>query len=291
MLNSGLTKSVLHNSLGISDQRSLPTLARQSLHSWFKKHATRHSPLATRKLALFHDPFTNYNTPEVGIAAVELLEAAGFEVLWPGHNNDGRPFISKGLVSEAREAAEDTLTHLAPLAEKGIPIVGLEPSSLLTLRDDYFYLMAHDERVPLVAEQAYTFEEFIAQLADEDQLNLTFTDEPRHILLHGHCHQKALVGTGPAIRALTLPSNYTVSEVDSSCCGMAGSFGYEAEHYEISQQMAERRLLPAVRQADPATVIVAAGVSCRQQIWHGTGRVAHHPAELLRNALSEELSV
>lgn len=286
MLNSGITKNMLHKTMGISPQRALPTLARQSLPAWFKKHSkTRHSQPATRKLALFHDPFTNYNTPEIGIAAVELLEAAGFEILWPGHKSDGRTFISKGLVEEARSAAQDTLTHLAPIAEKGIPIVGLEPSSLLTLRDDYFYLMAKDDRVALVAEQAYTFEEFIAQLADEEQLNLTFTDEARHILLHGHCHQKALVGTGPAIRALSLPANYTVAEVDSSCCGMAGSFGYEAEHYDISIKMAERRLLPAVREAEQETLIVAAGTSCRAQIKHGADRQALHPAQVLRDAL------
>jgi Fe-S oxidoreductase len=206
-------------------------------------------------------------------------------VLWPGHKDDGRPFISKGLVDEARAAARDTLTHLAPLAERGIPIVGLEPSSLLTLRDEYFFLLPQDERVPLVAEHAFTFEEFIARLADEDQLDLTFTDAPCHILLHGHCHQKSLVGTGPAIRALTLPANYTVTEVDSSCCGMAGSFGYEAEHYEISLKMAERRLLPAVREAASDTLIVAAGTSCRQQIKHGAARQALHPAEVLRAAL------
>jgi Fe-S oxidoreductase len=290
-LNSGLAKSLLQSTVGISSQRSLPTLARESLPAWFKKRNQKamsngQHPDNTRPVALFHDPFTNYNTPQVGIAAVELLQAAGFEVLWPGHKDDGRPFISKGLVDEARSAARDTLTHLAPLAKRGIPIVGLEPSSLLTLRDEYFFLLPQDERVSLVAEHALTFEEFIAQSADDDQLDLTFTDEPCHILLHGHCHQKSLVGTGPAIRALTLPANYTVTEVDSSCCGMAGSFGYEAEHYEISLKMAERRLLPAVREAAPETLIVAAGTSCRQQIKHGAARHALHPAEVLRAALA-----
>ncbi len=289
-LNNGLVRSLLQSTMGISSQRSLPTLAKESLPAWFKKHNQQASSSSrqegsTRLVALFHDPFTNYNTPQVGIAAVELLQAARFEVLWPGHKDDGRPFISKGLVDEARAAARDTLTHLAPLAERGIPIVGLEPSSLLTLRDEYFYLLPQDERVPLVAEHAFTFEEFIARLADEEQLDLTFTDEPCHILLHGHCHQKSLVGTGPAIRALTLPSNYTVTEVDSSCCGMAGSFGYEAEHYEISIKMAERRLLPAVREAAADTLIVAAGTSCRQQIKHGADRRALHPAEVLHAAL------
>lgn len=289
ILKSGVARNFLTKRMGISRERTLPTLARTPLPAWFKRHrrqqAARSAPLATPQVALFHDPFTNYNTPEIGIAAVELLEAAGFEVLWPGHKDDGRPFISKGLIDEARAAAKDTLAHLLPLAEKGIPIVGLEPSSLLSLRDDYFYMLSDDKRVAMVAEHAFTFEEFIARLADDDQLNLAFTTEPRHILLHGHCHQKSLIGTAPAIRALTLPPNYSVTAVDSGCCGMAGSFGYEAEHYDISLKMAERRLLPAVREAAEDTLIVAAGTSCREQIKHGTGRDALHPAEVLRAAL------
>ena len=284
-LTNGLSRRLLRRTMGVTDRRSLPAIARQSLPAWFKSRSVRPAQPGTPQVALFHDPFTNYNTPQVGIAAVELLEAAGYQVLWPGHETDGRPFISKGLVEQARAAARDTLTHLAPLAEQGTPIVGLEPSSLLTLRDDYFYLLPDDPRVPLVAEHAYTFEEFIARLADDGQLHLTFSDEPRHLLLHGHCHQKALVGTKPAIRALTLPPNYTLSEVDSGCCGMAGSFGYEEEHYDISMQMAERRLLPAVREASAETLVVAAGISCRQQIKHGTSRQALHPAEVLRAAL------
>jgi Fe-S oxidoreductase len=199
--------------------------------------------------------------------------------------DDGRPLISKGLVEPARATARRVVAALAPYAEQGLPIVGLEPSSLLTLRDEYLYLLPGDERVRQIAAHAFTFEEFIARLADSGELDLAFSDEPRHILLHGHCHQKSLVGTGPSHRALSLPPNYTVTEVDSGCCGMAGSFGYEAEHYDISLQMAERRLLPAVRAAAADTLVVAAGASCRQQIEHGSGRVALHPAELLRDAL------
>jgi Fe-S oxidoreductase len=277
--------------LGITNKRPLPMLSKNPLPGWFKKHKTENGKQKTEndseipRVALFHDPFTNYNQPEVGIAAVEFLEVAGYEVIWPDHQGDGRPYISKGLVKEAKQMADETLSILVPLAEQGIPIVGLEPSSLLSLRDDYFFLLPDDPRVPLVAEHAYTFEEFVARLADDKQLDLTFTEEPRHILLHGHCHQKALVGTGPAIRALTLPPNYTLTEVDTSCCGMAGSFGYEAEHYEISMRMAERRLLPAVREASMDTIVVAAGISCRQQIKHGARRQALHPAQVLREAI------
>jgi Fe-S oxidoreductase len=177
------------------------------------------------------------------------------------------------------------LNHLEPLAEQGLPIIFLEPSDLSAITDDYESLLPNDQRVALVAAHCRSFEEFIAELANSGTLNLNFTDKARHLVLHGHCHQKALSGTKPAHRALTLPPNYTLEEVDSSCCGMAGSFGYEAEHYDISLQMAERRLLPAMRAAAPETVLVAAGVSCRQQIKHGVGRQVLHPAEVLRAAI------
>jgi Fe-S oxidoreductase len=194
--------------------------------------------------------------------------------------------ISKGLVHKARRAAQQTIDRLFPLAQQGLPIIGLEPSCLLSIRDEYYYLLPGErQRVKLVAEQCLMFEEFIARLADQGELKLNFTTEPQQILLHGHCHQKALIGTGASKRTLSQPPGYRVTEVDSGCCGMAGSFGYEAEHYDISMAMAERRLLPAVRKQDNTTIIAAAGVSCRQQIKHGTGRQALHPAEVLRNAL------
>ena len=291
-LHNGPARGFMARWLGISRQRALPPFARHSYLDWWRKRPAGDSPNPhAPQVVLFNDTFTTYNEPHIAIAATELLEAAGFRVIPSGHLDEGRPAISKGLVPQARAAAQATVARLAPYAAQGLPIIGLEPSSLLTLRDEYLYLLPNDPAGAQVAAQAVTFEEFIAQQAAAGTLPLTFSSAPCHILLHGHCHQKALVGTGPGRQALSLPPNYNVTEVDSGCCGMAGSFGYEAEHDEISRQMAEQRLLPAVRQADPATVIVAAGVSCRQQIRHGTGRVAHHPAEVLRNALSEELSV
>jgi Fe-S oxidoreductase len=289
---NNLVRLFMEKTLGISRQRTLPAFAPQPFTKWFQKRhsplATRHSPLATRhspQVVLFNDTFNTYNDPEIAIAATEVLEMAGFQIVLPGHKCCGRPMISKGLVNEARAAAQDTINKLAPLAEQGLPIVGLEPSCLLSLRDEYLYLLPDDPRARLVAENAYTFEEFIAKLADEGSLNLNFTDEKREILLHGHCHQKSLVGTVPSKRILSLPPNYTVTEIDSGCCGMAGSFGYEAEHYDISMQMAERRLLPAIRAAKPDTLIVAAGTSCRHQVEHGVGKRPLHPAEVLRKAL------
>ncbi len=285
-LQNGLVRAGMERFLGISAKRDLPAFARKPFTTWFKEHqVSRATQDVSRHVVLFVDPFTNFTEPGIAQAAVAVLEAAGFglEVV---AGDDGRSTISKGLVDKARSRARDTVNKLAPFAKQGIPIVGLEPSSLLSLRDEYLYLLRGDGRVQQVADHAYTFEEFIAQLADAGELNLNFTDEPRHILLHGHCHQKALVGTGPSKQILSLPPNYTVEEVDSGCCGMAGAFGYEAEHYAISRQMAERRLLPAVRAAEKGTIVAAAGTSCRHQIKDGAdGRTAHHPAEILRDAL------
>jgi FAD/FMN-containing dehydrogenase/Fe-S oxidoreductase len=291
-LKNGLVRWGLEKFLGITRQRSLPEFARQPFPRWFqgRQNGNLASSLkadSREKVVLFNDTFNTYNYPQVAIAATEVLEAAGFEVVLPGHKCCGRPMISKGLVDKARQAARDTVDHLAPFAEQGIPIVGLEPSCLLSVRDEYLYLLPDDPRVKIVAEQCYTFEEFIARLADEGRLELEFTGEARHVLLHGHCHQKSLVGTNPSQRTLTLPPGYTVTEVDSGCCGMAGAFGYEVEHYDISMAMAERRLLPAVREQSEHTLIAAAGVSCRQQIKHGTGRQALHPAEILRAAMNQ----
>jgi Fe-S oxidoreductase len=279
-----LTRRLMRRFMGISEKRSLPPFARESFTQWFAKRerrATADSP----RVVLFNDTFNTYNYPEVAAAATEVLEKLGFEVVLPGHGCCGRPMMSEGLVDAARKSAHEVVERLLPFAQAGLPIVGLEPSCILSLRDEYLYLLPNQAEARLVADHAFTFEEFIVRLKDSGELKATFTDTSREILLHGHCHQKALVGTEPSRRALSLPPNYRVREVDSGCCGMAGSFGYEAEHYEISLQMAERRLLPAVRSASAETMVVAAGVSCRQQIKHGTGQQALHPAEVLRDAL------
>jgi len=285
-LKSPPMRLVLEKLLGISRKRTLPAFASEPFTTWFQNRlAPLQNRLAPRRVVLFNDTWNTYNTPQVSIAATEVLETAGFVVQLPGHGCCGRPMISKGLLDEARLAALDTVNRLAPLAEEGLPIVGLEPSCILTLRDEYHYLLPDDPRVDRVAELAVTLEEFLTTLADRGDLDLQFTPDPRRLLLHGHCHEKALIGTAPTHRALSLPKSYQVTEIDSGCCGMAGAFGYEAEHYDISLKMAERSLLPAIRNAESDTVIVAAGISCRQQIEHGTGRQALHPAEVLRHAL------
>ena len=278
-------RRALDHAVGISKERTLPSFASEPFTTWFRRRQ-RPAPGARGQVLLFNDTFNTYNYPQTAIAATELLEAAGFEVLVSDFGCCGRPALSKGLVDPARRMARRTVRSLAPYARQGIPIVGLEPSCLLTLSDEYLDLLPRDDPgVRAVAEQAIMIEPFLAALAEAGELDLAFTDEPREVLLHGHCHQKALVGTVPSHAVLGLPANFTVREVDSGCCGMAGSFGYETEHVNMSLQMGERRLLPAVRAAGEDTLVAAAGVSCRQQIKHGTGRQALHPVEVLRLAL------
>jgi Fe-S oxidoreductase len=288
VLGSGLGRRVLGRALGLAPQRALPPLARTTFAAWWRSRPAEPRPAGGHSdaIILAVDPLTNYHYPEIGIAAVQFLAAIGVTVAAAPAIDDGRALLSKGLVAPARRAAARTVRALLPYAERGLPIVGLEPSSLLTLRDDYFQLLPGDPRLATLAAWALTFEEYVAGLAGARDLTAYFSAQPRRVLLHGHCHQKALVGTDPAWRALSLPPGYAVEEVDSGCCGMAGSFGYEAEHDALSMKMAERRLLPTVRAAAPETIIAAAGASCRQQIAHGSGRVALHPSQVLNNALA-----
>jgi FAD/FMN-containing dehydrogenase/Fe-S oxidoreductase len=287
-LKTGAVRWGLEKTLGISRKRVMPEFAGEPFDVWFKRNGRRNNiknSANSRQVVLFNDTFNTFNEPEVARAATELLEAACFTVHLPGHRCCGRPMISKGLVAAARRAARETIGRLAPFAEQGIPIVGLEPSCVLSFRDEYLSLLPDDPKARLVAKYSFTFEEFIDNLASQEELDLRFTREGRNLLLHGHCHQKALVGTGPSERVLSLPENYKVEVVDSGCCGMAGAFGYEADHYDLSMAMGERRLLPAARSASGDTILVAPGFSCRHQIADGAGRKALHPAQVLRAAL------
>jgi len=283
ILQSHSIRFMLDRIIGISMERSMPSFAQKPFTKWFKQHSTNGQN--RERVVLFHDTFNTFNDPHISIAAVGVLEAAGYEVILPGHHCCGRPLISKGLVKKARAAAKDTVAHLLPYAKEGLPIIGLEPSCLLSLQDEYLYLLPENDDAQMVAQQSILFDEFIASLAKQDQLPLTFTRASRKILLHGHCHQRALVGTQPTRTVLTLPENYEVREVDTSCCGMAGSFGYEKEHYGISRTMAERRLIPEMRNASSDTLIVAPGTSCRHQLEHYEIQNVLHPAEVLRDAI------
>lgn len=270
--------------LGIARQRTLPSFAFQTFREWFAERGQQ--PVVNRpsSVVLFIDTFTNFNHPEIGRAAVRVLEAAGYNVLLADHGCCGRPMISKGLLDMAKDAAVRNVGVLAKVAEQGIPIVGLEPSCLLTLRDEYLDLLPKDSRARQVAERSLLIEELLAGLAGQGGLNIKWKSMPQKVLLHGHCYQKALTGTSQLLAMLRLPG-WEVKEIDSGCCGMAGSFGYEAEHYSLSQAIGEERLFPAVRSAGSETLIAASGMSCRHQIAHGTRRAAKHPIELLAEAV------
>ena len=277
-------RSLLQRSMGISRKRELPPFAEEPFSTWFSKQSwTSDGP----PVVLFADTFNNYNHPETARAAAEFLNRIGFSVrVAEPRLCCGRPHLSKGLVREAQALAMQVVDALHQDAANGTPVIGLEPSCLLTFRDEFLSLLPGDTRANELAGVAVTFEEFLTHLHRTDALrHVRWTQDERHVLLHGHCHQKALVGTGPSEISLSIPPNYRVRTVDSGCCGMAGSFGYEEEHYDISIAMAERRLAPAVRAAADDTIIAAAGTSCRAQIHDTTGRKALHPAEILRNAL------
>jgi FAD/FMN-containing dehydrogenase/Fe-S oxidoreductase len=263
--------------IGIDPRRNLPKVTKETFSKRFPGLRQGAGPT---EVALFNDTWTEYQWPEIGVGATRLFAAAGARVHLPKVVCCGRPMLSEGLVDAARENARRNLDLLMPLVERGIPLVGLEPSCILTLRDDYQKLLPNDERVKRLAEVTRLFEEALLELETELPLR---SGSP--VLLHGHCHQKALVGTGPTEKALALAPGTEVTVVDSSCCGMAGLFGYEKGHYEVSMKMGERRLFPAVREANES-VVIAPGTSCREQISGGTGRRAQHPAEYLAARLN-----
>ena len=229
---------------------------------------------------LFVDTFSRYNHPEVAIAAVRALEAAGGEVVVPPCKCCGRPLMSQGQPAAAREQARFNLAQLAPLAKQGLPILTLEPSCLSMFKDDYRDLWP-GEASEAVAQAAMSVEDFLAAHLPPFKEG----GGAQQVLLHGHCHQKALWGTA-GTRALLTAAGYRVSEIESTCCGMAGAFGYEAEHYDLSKKIAELGLLPALRAADGDALIAAPGTSCREQIRHFAGRAAWHPVELIAQRLA-----
>ncbi len=288
--NTALAKKVL----GVDPRRPVPPFAAQTFSAWFKGHTAHPDAGQQGEVVLFVDEFTEYTEPAVGIAATEFLEAAGYRVGAPAGLDSGRTQISKGLLRKARAAFEKSLAVLLPFAEQGLPIVGLEPSAILGFRDEAPDLVRGDAMKAVaaaVAEQAMLFEEFVVREARAGHLaRLAFAPLQRSILLHGHCHQKSLVGIQPSVDALELIPGARVQVIPSGCCGMAGSFGYA--HYDLSMAIGEQVLFPAIREAargaGEGAIIAAPGTSCRHQIHDGTGQTAHHPAQILRDALNLE---
>jgi len=284
---SGVIKSMLK----FAKQRSLPLLYKTTLRSWLGKNInSMNAALQERKGSLFLlvDEFTNYNDVEVGIHFVRLLHTLGYEVLVCDHPTSGRTYLSRGLLRKARKLAIRNVETFFPRVSEKIPLVGIEPSSILGFRDEYPDLVGANlhKKALTLARHTLLFDEFIVQEIEAGNITSDqFTTEPAHIKLHGHCHQKALASVEPSRKMLSLPVNYTVEEIKSGCCGMAGSFGYEQEHYDLSMQVGELVLFPEIRKSGEDVLIAAPGTSCRHQIKDGTGREAYHPVELLWEAL------
>jgi len=286
---SGLAKRIL----GFAPDRSIPTLGRITARRWAMKNLTPLNdiqPAGAPSVVIFMDEFTNFNDSEIGIKALKLLAALGYRIEMPKTAESGRSFISKGLIRTARKKAITNISLLKEIVGEEKPLVGIEPSAILSFRDEYPELAGpvHAESAKILSSNAMTIEEFLLDEIEKGNISKgMFSKKKLKMKLHGHCQQKAIASTQSTIKCLSFPENYEVEEIPSGCCGMAGSFGYEKEHYDLSQKVGELVLFPAVREAEEGTLIVAPGTSCRHQIIDGTGRKALHPVEVLYNALAD----
>ena len=273
--------------VGFHPDRTMPLMAKQTLWSWLK---SRRSPLQEKSVYLFVDEFTNFNDAEIGRTTVLLLERLGYEVKTIPHPISGRAYLSKGMLDEARVLAVQNVRLWSSLISENTPLVGIEPSAILTFRDEYPDLVSDEwvDRAQELAKHTLLLEEFIAREADAKRItSAAFSSEKKLMKLHGHCQQKAISSLVAAKKALSLPENFEVQLIPSGCCGMAGSFGYEKEHYDLSMQIGELVLFPTVRSQPEEVDIVASGTSCRHQIHDGTKRHAKHAAEILYAALKD----
>ncbi len=290
-MKSNLTSTVLKKIMGINSKRSLPTIASRPLKGRFGKIIEKYGSIPKiKKVYFFCDEFTNYNDAEIGEKALRLLLTIGYDVKMIDHAESGRAAISKGVLDIAVNVANENVRIFADLITEDAPLIGVEPSAILSFRDEYPKLVKTQlvNKSKSVAKHCLTIEEFLYREVKNGVINSELFDlSDRKILLHGHCHQKALTDINEVAWLLSVPSNHTVEIIPSGCCGMAGSFGYEKEHYQISMDIGELVLFPAIRKAKSSTHIVASGTSCRHQILDGTGTMAKHVVELLWESLSK----
>lgn len=290
-VTNSFTGNLVKRFSGFAVKRSMPTLSPDTLQHWYKQHRKEIIQKGNRKVYLFCDEFTNYNDAHIGITTILLLEKLGYEVVIPKHEESGRTWLSKGLLRDAQKIINRNIEALSPLVSEATPLIGIEPSAILTFRDEYTDL-AFDQNLVAAREMAkhvFLVDEFIAEEISKGNITREkFTKEKRSVKLHGHCQQKAISSVAASVKMLSLPENYQVETIPSGCCGMAGSFGFEKEHYDLSMQIAELVLLPTVRKQDAGTLIAAPGTSCRHQIKDGCGRKALHTVEILYQALKED---
>lgn len=281
----------LAKKIGFTTKRNLPLLSKVTFEKWYKKNSSSHNKTdyPNGKVYLFADEFTNFNEAGLGIKAYLLLSILGYEVIVPKHFESARTFITKGLLRNAKNIAIANINLLKNIIGPNTPLVGIEVSAILSFRDEYLDLVDSHLRAAAekVAASTFTIEEFLASEFEKGKISSNyFHDEAKKILLHGHCQQKAIASTIATKSFLSIPKNYSVAEIDSGCCGMAGAFGYEAEHYDISMKVGELSLFPLLRNVeDDKTIICASGTSCRHQIKDGTDKIAFHPIEVIYDAL------
>ena len=284
MLGFGPAGALVKRLFGVAPERSLPRVARFDFDRHLRQLQKKHKP-GGPAVALYIDEFTRYLDTKQGLDAMELLHGLGYD-LRLFYAESGRTFISKGFLEQARALAFGNAPALEALAREGVPLLGLEPSAILTFRDEYRRFGLPDSSSEAIASNAFLIEEFLAREAAAGRIRKEqFTREHRQVKIHNHCYQKALSDQKVTFDILNLPENYKVSIIPSGCCGMAGSFGYEKEHYQVSMQVGGLRLFPAIEKSEPSTLIAANGTSCRHQIADGTGRTARHPVSILREAL------
>jgi FAD/FMN-containing dehydrogenase/Fe-S oxidoreductase len=277
--------------IGFSKKRSFPKLPNKTLRTQAKKYLEFHNPAieqARGEVVLFIDEFSNYQDAHVGMAVLQVLTTLKYHVHIPNHDVSGRAYLSKGLLRKAKKIAQHNIEIFSKIVNDNCPLVGIEPSAILGFRDEYFSLSDADKRSEAVrlSKHVLLFEEFLMREVEAGRISSSdFSSKKVNIKMHGHCHQKALADPSVLKKMLDLPENFTVTEIKSGCCGMAGAFGYEKEHYDVSMKVGELVLFPEVRASGPEVVIVAPGTSCREQIFDGTGRKALHPAEVLLKGL------
>lgn len=284
IIRSKLSKWILQQ-IGISPKRPLPLLAKQRFSHWFNLQTQSEEQKET--VVLFNDTYSEFYCPEIGQAAFMILQKLGYKVIVPPWTCCGRPLISKGMLRQAKHRALTLINLLFPYSQKGIKIIGLEPSCLLTIKDDFQDLLGQKEfeMVENVMKACTSFDEFLSSHLQDGRLPLPLKDESHVFKLHGHCHQKSLIGMSPTLQVLRSLPGSTVSEINSGCCGLAGSFGYEQEHHDFSMKIGELVLFPTIRSSPKGTIIVADGFSCRAQIQHGTSYTAKHLAEVIADSL------
>ncbi|MFI0464211.1 FAD-binding and (Fe-S)-binding domain-containing protein [Saccharopolyspora sp. 5N102] len=281
-------RRILDRTLGIAAARPLPTFQRVSLLRWFRRRTSAPPAAPQGAVTWLADSFTTYTEPHIGRAGIELLERSGWRVDLAGGGCCGRSSLSKGMLDDAKKKATALVTSLERDTAPDSPIVGCEPSCVLMLREEHKALLPDSSSVRAVAQRVKQVEELLVEAIDAGRLTLRADSwlAGRRIVFHGHCHQKAEVGTAATVALLRRIPGAQVEEIDAGCCGMAGSFGFESEHYETSMTVGGDRLFPALAAEPEDTVVAATGVSCRQQIFHGAGRTAWHPLELVREALA-----